>query len=67
MENASKALIIAGAVLIAIVLISFGVILVNRSRGTTQQAADTQNFMTQSATEGTETINANLSGMYDFT
>ena len=33
MENASKALIIAGAILLAILLISFGMIIINQSRG----------------------------------
>lgn len=35
MENASKALIIAGAILVAILLISIGVILVNQGRNIT--------------------------------
>ena len=38
MENASKALIIAGAVLIAILLISMGVMLVNSGKGVTDTA-----------------------------
>ena len=33
MENASKALIIAGAILLAIILISLGLVVVNRTRG----------------------------------
>ena len=66
MENASKALIIAGAILIAIVLISFGVILVNRSRGTTQQASDTANYMQTGAQEGATTISNQMTGMYNF-
>lgn len=33
MENASKALIIAGAILLAIIIISLGLVVVNRSRG----------------------------------
>ena len=37
MENASKALIMAGAVLIAILLISLGLIVFNSNRGTTEQ------------------------------
>ncbi len=36
MENASKALIIAGAILIAILLISIGIILVNSGRDVTE-------------------------------
>lgn len=33
MENASKALIIAGAILLAIIIISLGLVVVNRTRG----------------------------------
>ena len=36
MENASKALIIAGAILIAILLITIGIILVNSGRSVTE-------------------------------
>lgn len=43
MENASKALIIAGAILLAIVIISLGLIVVNNTRGT----ADTANLNEQ--------------------
>ena len=38
MENASKALIIAGAILLAIVIISLGLIVVNNTRSTMDQA-----------------------------
>ena len=38
MENASKALIIAGAILLAIVIISLGLIVVNNTRGVTDNA-----------------------------
>ena len=34
MENASKALIIAGAILLAIIIISLGIMVVNNARGT---------------------------------
>ena len=48
MENASKALIIAGAILISIVIISFGIIIINNVRGNITGAnvneADTQAF-----------------------
>ena len=36
MENASKALIIAGAILIAILLITIGIVLVNSGRDVTE-------------------------------
>lgn len=38
MENASKALIIAGAILLAIVIISLGLVVVNNSRGAVDNA-----------------------------
>ncbi len=38
MENASKALIIAGAILLSIVLISLGLIVVNRTQNTVKNA-----------------------------
>ena len=40
MENASKALLIAGAVLIVIVLISVGMLIVNQASSVTDQAGD---------------------------
>ena len=49
MENASKALIIAGAILISILIISFGVLVYNQAQGTVSRAnlnsqeAQTQN------------------------
>ena len=36
MENASKALIIAGAILIAILLITIGIVLINSGRDVTE-------------------------------
>ena len=60
MENASKALLIAGAVLIVIVLISIGVLLINRTRGTINSAGDVSDQMAQSTQEGVNTI-SNLS------
>ena len=38
MENASKALIIAGAILLAIVIISLGLVVVNNTRGVSDNA-----------------------------
>ncbi len=43
MENASKALIIAGAILISIILISIGIMVVSSSQGLTGQATETMN------------------------
>ncbi len=62
MENASKALIIAGAILISILLISIGIILINSGRdvtdaGTSSMASQRiQSFNNQfTAYEGTKT------------
>ena len=38
MENASKALIIAGAILLSILLISLGILVYNNAKGTIQDA-----------------------------
>ena len=40
MENASKALIIAGAILVAILLIGIGVVLINNTTGVTDATRD---------------------------
>ena len=43
MENASKALIIAGAILISILLISIGIMLINSGREVTDTGTDNRN------------------------
>lgn len=43
MENASKALIIAGAILISIILISIGIMVVNATNDTTGSVTETMN------------------------
>ena len=45
MENASKALLIAGAILIVIVLIGIGVIVVNSTNGMQEQASSSADSM----------------------
>lgn len=55
MENASKALLIAGAVLICIVLISIGMLIVNSSQDVTSQVDDITK--TQSVTSFNSTYN----------
>lgn len=60
MENASKALLIAGAILIAILLISLGIIMFNSSKGTTDQASNTANAMEQGAQAGVDSIRNSL-------
>lgn len=60
MENASKALIIAGAILISILLISLGIVMFNASKGTTGRATDTANAMEQGAQKGVNNIQQSL-------
>lgn len=60
MENASKALIIAGAILISILLISLGIIMFNASKGTTDQANSTGNVMQQGAQKEINSIKNSL-------
>lgn len=52
MENASKALLIAGAILIVIILISVGMLIVNSTRDITDQAGD------MASTQATQAFNA---------
>lgn len=49
MENASKALIIAGAVLISILLISVGILLMNSSNDMSGTASNLSNGMSNTA------------------
>jgi len=49
MENASKALIIAGAILISILLISVGILMFNSSSGVTDNAGETGDVMASAA------------------
>lgn len=60
MENASKALIIAGAILISILLISLGIIMYNSATGTTDKAADTSEAMEKGAAAGVDSIKESL-------
>ena len=60
MENASKALIIAGAILISILLISLGILMFNASKGTTDQASSTGNALSNYANQGVEKIEGTL-------
>jgi len=55
MENASKALLIAGAVLICIVLISVGMVIVNSSSEVTDQVSDV------TTSQAVETFNTGFS------
>lgn len=57
MENASKALLIAGAVLIAIVLITIGIVILNKSKSTTDQAGQTANVMNDTAGSAVTKLN----------
>ena len=56
MENASKALIIAGAILISILLISVGIIIMNAINDPVQQGADS------AASQAIEIFNSKFTG-----
>ena len=63
MENASKALIIAGAILLAILIISLGIVVINNSRDTInnanvdKQAAETFNNQFEVYVSNKATVN----------
>lgn len=65
MENASKALIIAGAILISILLISLGIIMFNSSKGTSEQAKNTASAMENGAQQGVNRIESSLSNIME--
>ena len=50
MENASKALVIAGAILLAILLISVALLIFNSTKGTTNQAVASGDYISLEAT-----------------
>ena len=60
MENATKALIIAGAILIAILLIGLGITTYNNSKGVTDQANTTSDTLDKAANNEVEKINVML-------
>ena len=70
MENASKALIIAGAILVSILIISFGVIIINKAKGPLeddtigQMSIDTFNSRFTSY-EGTKVSGAQVKNLVD--
>lgn len=63
MENASKALLIAAAILIVIVLIAFGVSVLNSSGDTQGSAKETGEKLTQSAGSAANAANSLLTGI----
>ena len=63
MENATKALLIAAAVLIAIVLIALGVNLLNAGSDTSDQAKTVSNSIDTTIEGQTTLINSALSGL----
>lgn len=64
MENATKALIMAGAILISILLISVGLILFNSTSGMVDQAASSSDYMSISIFNSrfTQHFGTNISG-----
>jgi len=63
MENASKALIIAGAILISILLISLGIMLFNSSKGVTDQADEVTNALSTSANQQVNALQTTLNSI----
>ena len=63
MENATKALLIAAAVLIAIVLIALGVRLIGAAGDTSTQAEDVSNQLNTSIGQQVTSVNEALKGL----
>ena len=64
MENATKALLIAAAVLIAIVLIALGVNLLNSSGNAADQAGDVSEELNSTTDQAIQDIQGSLSQLY---
>lgn len=60
MENATKALIIAGAVLVSILIVGMGILLVNSNSDTSESANQLSSSLKDSANETTQKINTLL-------
>lgn len=60
MENATKALIIAGAVLVSILIVGMGILLVNSNNDTSESANQLSSSLKDTANETTQTINGLL-------
>lgn len=63
MENATKALIIAGAVLVSILLISIGILLINNNKGITNSATNLSEGMSNTATKATQNVTSQLQSL----
>ncbi len=64
MENATKALLIAAAILIAIVLIALGVGLLNSTGDTTDDAKNVANALESSTSTAANGVVGELTGMF---
>ena len=63
MENASKALIIAGAVLVSILLISVAILLVNQGNKVTSSSSQLSNSIEEKAGSKTNIIKTTLNSL----
>ena len=63
MENASKALIIAGSILVAILIVTIGIVLISQSRTTSDSAKNTAEQLQSSAQTQTNTLHNSLTGL----
>ncbi len=67
MENASKALLIAAAVLIVILIIAFGMRIFNSTSDTSRQAAETGAKISEQSNAAAIAANTALSGLSGWT
>ena len=63
MENATKALLIAAAVLIVILLIALGMRIFNSTSGASKSATDTGNAITTQSTQASNTAVNAMTGL----
>ena len=67
MENATKALLIAAAVLIVILIIALGMRIFSSTNGAAESATKTGNVITQKTNKAADTANTALQGIDDWT
>ena len=63
MENASKALLIAAAILIVIILIAFGVRVVSSPQATIEAGTNTQQQVDAKSGEARDSVNSTLTSL----
>ncbi len=66
MENATKALLIAAAILVVILLIAFGMRVLNTSGGAASSAQQTGTKITEQTNKAAQSANSSMSGLDSF-